>query len=127
MDAFGWSALHYASRTRAPATVTRLLQLGANDSLRDTRGWSPIDIINCDDPEDEAVQEIRGLLQAPQVQSSPVAKGLTPTRPAWTLVNCELADFQQCLESARDDFWLPDPKCGNLVRVMCLPAELDKY
>ena len=63
------------------------------------------------------VQEIFGLLQESQLQSASVAKALTPTRPAWSLVHCELAHFQECLEAAPDDFWLADPKCGNLVRL----------
>lgn len=120
-DVFGWGALHYASGTRAPATVTCLLQLGANSTLRDTRGWSPLDIISCDDPEEEAVQEICGLLQKSQ-PSSLARPSTTPSRPAWTFASADPAEFQQYCVSAADDFWLPDPKCGNLVSVQSMPA-----
>jgi ankyrin repeat protein len=117
-DSFGWSALHYASRTRAPDTIRRLLELGASSMLCDARGWSPFDIISCDDPENEHVQKICGLLNSSDLQHSPAVETFTPLRPAWTFATCDLDEFHERSVSATDDFWLPDPKCGNLVRTV---------
>jgi ankyrin repeat protein len=115
-DSFGWCALHYASRMRVPDTINRLLELGASSTLCDARGWSPLDIISCHDPEDDDVQRICGLLKPSHLQQSPAMEPVTPLRPAWTFATCDLDEFHQHSASATDDFWLADPKCGNLVR-----------
>jgi ankyrin repeat protein len=115
-DCFGWSALHYASGMRVPDTINSLLELGASSTLCDARGWSPLDIINCDDPEDDDVQRICSLLKPSHLQQSPAMEPITPLRPAWTFATCDLDEFHQHSASATDDFWLADPMCGNLVR-----------
>ncbi|GAB7330154.1 hypothetical protein MBLNU13_g01829t1 [Cladosporium sp. NU13] len=97
-DLFGWCPLHYASGMRAPETVDRLLRLGANVELCDRRGWSPFDIVNCDDPENEYVQAICALSGWSSLPNSSTT-----------------AEFQRQLCDHTDDFWLPDPKCGNHV------------
>jgi ankyrin repeat protein len=117
-DSFGWCALHYASRMGVTDTVNRLLELGASSTLCDARGWSPLDIMNCEDPEDDNVQMICSLLKPSHQQQSSAMEPITPLRPAWTFATCELDEFHQHSASATDDFWLPDPKCGNLVRIV---------
>lgn len=116
-DTFGWSALHYASSTRAHDALSRLLQLGANCTRCDGRGWSPLDILRCDDPEDEIVQKICSLLESASLKLPSAIEVPKMMRPAWTFATCKLNDFQQACMSATDDWWLPDPKCGNLVRI----------
>jgi ankyrin repeat protein len=115
-DVFGWCPLHYASGMRAPDTIDRLLRLGASAELCDRRGWSPIDIVNCDDPEDEYVQLICALPSWSSLPNCSTAETFTRRRPAWSFATCEVAEFQRQLRDPADDFWLPDPKHGNLVR-----------
>lgn len=114
-DAFGWCPLHYASGMRAPDTVDRLLQLGASAELCDSRGWSPIDIVNCDNPEDHYIQLICALPSWSSLSNYSTAETFTRRRPAWSFATCNVAEFQQQLHDPADDFWLPDPKHGNLV------------
>jgi ankyrin repeat protein len=114
-DAFGWCPLHYASGMRAPETVDRLLRLGASAELCDRRGWSPIDIVNCDNPEDHYVQLICALPSWSSLPNYSTAETSTRRRPAWSFATCDVAEFQQQLHDPADDFWLPDPKHGNLV------------
>jgi ankyrin repeat protein len=114
-DAFGWCPLHYASGMRAPETVDRLLKLGASAELCDRRGWSPIDIVNCDDPEDHYVQLICALPNWSSLPNYSTAETFTRRRPAWSFATCGVAEFQQQLHDPAEDFWLPDPKHGNLV------------
>ena len=114
-DSFGWCPLHYASGMRAPETVDRLLRLGASVELCDRRGWSPFDIVNCDDPENAYVQAICALSGWSSLPSSSTTSTSTRRRPAWSFATCDIAEFQRQLCDHTDDFWLPDPKCGNHV------------
>ena len=114
-DLFGWCPLHYASGMRAPETVDRLLRLGASAELCDRRGWSPIDIVNCDNPEDHYVQLICALPSWSSLPNHSTAETSIRRRPAWSFATCDVAEFQQQLRDLADDFWLPDPKHGNLV------------
>lgn len=114
-DSFGWCPLHYASGMRAPDTVDCLLRLGASAELCDRRGWSPFDIVNCDDPENEYVQAICALSGWSNLPNSSNPEKSTRRRPAWSFATCSIAEFQQQLCDHTDDFWLPDPKCGNHV------------
>ena len=114
-DSFGWCPLHYASGMRAPDTVDRLLRLGASTELCDRRGWSPFDIVSCDDPENEYVQAICALSGWSSLPKSSIAEMSTRRRPAWSFATCSIAEFQQQLCDPADEFWLPDPKCGNHV------------
>lgn len=116
-DTFGWCAIHYASSTRSHDALSRLLQLGASSTRCDERGWSPLDILRCDDPEDEIVQKICSLLESASLQLHSAAEMPAMLRPAWTFATCKLHEFEQACMSATDDWWLPDPKCGNLVSI----------
>lgn len=114
-DSFGWCPLHYASGMRASQTVDRLLRLGASAELRDHRGWSPIDIVNCDDPENQYVQALCALPSWSSLPNFSTAESFTRRRPAWSFATCDIAVFKEQLNDPADDFWLPDPKCGNHV------------
>jgi hypothetical protein len=114
-DSFGWCPLHYASGMRASQTVDRLLKFGASAELCDHRGWSPIDIVNCDDPEDHYVQALCKLPSWSSLPNYSTAESFTRRRPAWSFANCDITEFKQQLHNPADDFWLPDPKCGNHV------------
>jgi ankyrin repeat protein len=114
-DSFGWCPLHYASGMRASQTVDRLLRLGASAELCDHRGWSPIDIVNCDDPEDHYVQALCALPSWSSLPNYSTAETFTRRRPAWSFANCDITEFRQQLHNPTNDFWLPDPKCGNHV------------
>lgn len=114
-DFFGWCPLHYASGMRAPETVDRLLRLGASAELCDRRGWSPIDIVNCDNPEDRYVQLICALPSWSSLPNHSTTEKSTRRRPAWSFATCDVDEFQRQLHDPSDDFWLPDPKHGNLV------------
>ena len=121
-DRFGWCPLHYASSIRAHDTLCRLLQLGASSTRGDERGWSPLDIVRCDDPEDEIVQRMCSILESSSLQESPPANVPTILRPAWTFATCKLAEFKQMIPEDMRDWWLPDPRRGNLVRTSALPT-----
>ena len=121
-DRFGWCPLHYASSIRAHDTLCRLLQLGASSTRGDERGWLPLDIVRCDDPEDEIVQRMCSILESSSLQETPPANVPTILRPAWIFATCKLAEFKQMIPEDMRDWWLPDPRRGNLVCTSALPT-----
>ena len=102
---------------RAPDTGDRLLQLGASAELCDGRGWSPIDIVNCDDPEDHYIQLTCALPSWSNLPNHSAAGTFTRRRPAWSFATCDVAEFQEQLHDSADDFWLPHPKHRNPVSI----------
>jgi ankyrin repeat protein len=121
-DKFGWTPVHYASSIRAPDALYRLLELGANSTRGDARGWSPMDILRCDDQEDDTVQSMRSALKSSSPKDSPPASVPAVLRPAWTFAACKLANFKEMIPEDVRDWWLPDPRRGNLVSMNAQPT-----
>jgi ankyrin repeat protein len=114
-DRFGWCAVHYACSIRAHDTLCRLLELGASSTRGDVRGWPPLEILRCDDPEDDTVQRMCSVLESSSLRESPSANVPAILRPAWTFATCKLSEFKQMIPEDVRDWWLPDPRRGNLV------------